>query len=117
MFGMNRKRYVVLQETVSPDEERAINRAVIRVLPPVEPSQAFVQQLGRDLVAEARRQYTTQPVRGEKLLQILGYISGGIFSLIGGITLWLLIQRNHETQGSNLNLPTTQPTAASAGSA
>lgn len=109
MFRRMSEKYVVLQDAVPLSEQRAIGRAVVDVLPPVRPSQAFVTQLSRDLVAEARRQKIAHPEKTNQLLQILGYVSGGIFSMLGGIVIWLLIQRNHDQ-----HLPSGQPTTASA---
>lgn len=116
MFKRASEKYVVLQDTVPLSERRAIERAVLEALPPVRPSQAFVTQLSRDLVAEARRRQISQPERANRMLQVLGYLSGGIFSMLGGIAIWLLIQRNQDQRGADLQLAPAQQTA-SAGSA
>lgn len=117
MFRRASERYVVLQDTVPLLEQRAIERAVIEVLPPVQPSQAFVTQLSRDLVAEARRRQIAHPEKADRVLQILGFLSGGIFSMLGGIVIWLLIQRSHDQRGTKLHLSSAQQPTASTGSA
>ena len=43
--------YIVLQENLSADEEMALQQAVADALPLIPPSHAFVEDLGRDLVA------------------------------------------------------------------
>jgi hypothetical protein len=86
------KSYVVIQENVPPREERAIERAVVTVLPPVQPSQAFVQQLGADLLEEARRQREAEQ-QSNQTLRIFGMVGGGLLSVIGGMALWLLTHR------------------------
>ena len=117
MFRRVSEKYVVLQEAVPFLEQQTIGRAVAVVLPVIRPSQAFVTQLSRDLVAEARSQHMAHPKKVNRLLQVLGFVSGGIFSMLGGIAIWLLIQRNHDRRGSDLRLSSAQQTAAPAGSA
>ena len=113
MFWRASEKYVVLQDTVPLAEQRAIQRAVIDVLPPVRPSQVFVTQLSRDLVAEARRQRIAHPDKANRMLQIFGFLSGGIFSMLGGIAIWFLIQRNHDQHRAGLGLSGVQRTTGS----
>lgn len=115
MFRRASEKYVVLQDTVPLAEQRAIQRAVIDVLPPVRPSQAFVSQLSRDLVAEARRHQIAHPEKANRVLQILGFLSGGIFSMLGGIAIWFLIQRNQDQRRADLSLSSARRSPASAG--
>lgn len=116
MFRRTSERYVILQDTVPLPEQQAIELAVVDVLPPVRPSQAFVDQLGRDLIAEARQRQSARPEQVERFLQFLGFVSGGIFSLLGGIAIWLLIERNQNQQGRDINFSSPPRPTASASS-
>ncbi len=96
MFNRSARKYVVLQDHVPLREQRAIERAVVSVLPPLRPARAFVEQLNQDLVAEAWRQYSIRAAKTNQTLSFLGLFSGGVLSVVGGIAIWLLVQREHE---------------------
>jgi acyl-coenzyme A thioesterase PaaI-like protein len=117
MFNRGAKKYVVLQDHVPLREQRAIERALVRVLPPVYPAQAFVEQLNQDLVEEARQQYATRMTKTNQTLNLLGIFSGGVLSVVGGITIWLLFQREHEKTESDLPVLTRRQTTIPAISA
>jgi len=117
MFSRTAKRYVVLQEYIPPREQRAIRRAVVRVWPRVRPGRAFVEQLNRDLVMEAQRQYGARHTRGDKTLSFLGLFSGGVLSVVGGLAIWLLVQKDHEKTGTDVALSSGPHTATPAISA
>jgi hypothetical protein len=85
--------YVVLQEMLPPQEQTAAEQALQEALMPVAPSRAYVARLGQDLKAAAR---TKQEVKPEWLP--LGVVGGGLLSLVGGLIVWLLVQR--KKQGS-----------------
>jgi hypothetical protein len=107
MFRRTSEKYVILQDTVSSAEQRVIERAVVAVLPPVQPSPAFVAQLGHDLIAEARQRQQARPEQARRFLQFLGILSGGIFSVLGGITIWLLLDRSQQRNSADLKIPPT----------
>lgn len=117
MFNRNTKRYVTLQDYVPLREQRAIGRAIVSVLPSVEPSRAFVEQLNRDLVAQARRQYGTRTTKTNQTLNFLGLFSGGVLSVVGGLTIWLLVQRDHEKHGTTVPVQSKRQTTTHAISA
>jgi len=118
MFNRSTKKYVVLQEHVPLREQHAIERAVVSVLAPVHPTRAFVEQLNQDLVAEAWRQYETRAAKTNQTLSFLGLFGGGVLSVVGGIAIWLLVQREHEKTGADLSVPSRgQATTAPAISA
>ena len=117
MFNRSARKYVVLQEHVPLREQRAIERAVVSVLPPARPARAFVEQLNRDLVADARRQYEIRAAKTNQTLNLLGLFSGGVLSVVGGIAIWLLVQREHEETGTDLPVPPGRQSAAPAVSA
>ena len=85
-------RYIVLQENIPAEEEQALGQMVTRAIPPVAPSAPFVEQLGRDLVAEARRHYDVTQ-RRHRVTRTVGLVGGGVLSVVGGVALWLFVQR------------------------
>jgi hypothetical protein len=117
MFSKNVKKYVVLQDHVPLREQRAVERAIISILPPVHPARAFVEQLNQDLVTEARRQYETRAAKTNQTLSFLGLFSGGVLSVVGGIAIWLLVQREHGKTGTDLPTPPRRQSTAPAISA
>ncbi len=117
MFRRSSEKYVVLQEYVPLREQQAIERAVVTVMPPVEPSQAFVNRLGHDLVEEARRQHETSQQQVNQAFKLFGFLSGGLFSLVGGILLWLLLNREPGKPLPDLSLSGPQQPMRTAGSA
>ena len=112
MFNRGTRKYVVLQDHVPLREQRAIKRAVVSVLPPLHPTRAFVEQLNQDLVAEAWRQYETRAVKTNQTLSFLGLFSGGVLSVVGGIAIWLLVQREHEKTSTDLSVPSGRQATA-----
>ncbi len=92
--------YVVLQEMLPLQERTAVEDALQEALTPVAPSRAYVTRLGQDLKAAAR---TRQAAKQEWLP--LGVVGGGLLSLVGGLIVWLLVQR--KKQGA----PTSMATA------
>lgn len=117
MFNRSARKYVVLQDYVPLREQRAIERAVVSALPPVHPTRAFVERLNQDLVADARQQYETRAAKTNQTLNLLGLFSGGVLSVVGGIAIWLLVQREHEEIGTDLPVPSGRQPAAPAISA
>lgn len=105
MFNRSAKKYVVLQDHVPLREQRAIERAVVSVLPPLPPARAFIEQLNQDLVAEAWRQYETRATKTNQTLSFLGIFSGGVLSVVSGIAIWLLVQREQERTSTDLPVP------------
>lgn len=101
MFRRN-KAYVVIQEHVHRREERAIERAVVTVLPPVQPSKLFVEQLGADLLEESRRQREAEQ-NASNALRIFGVVGGGLLSVVGGMVIWLLTHHPRDRQDQQLS--------------
>lgn len=92
--------YVVLQEMLPPQEKVKIEAVLQEALTPVAPSRAYVARLSQDLKAAA---HSKQAARQDWLP--LGVVGGGLLSLIGGLIVWLLVQR--KKQGA----PTSMATA------
>ena len=86
------QHYIVLQENIPAEEEQALGRVVVYTMPPVTPPAAFVEQLGSDLVAEARRHYDVEQ-RRHQVTRTVGWVGGGVLSVMGGVALWLFVQR------------------------
>jgi hypothetical protein len=115
MFGKPKEKYVVLQEHIPLREQRALERAVVTVLPPVEPSRSFVNQLAYDLVEEARHRETERQ-HLHQATRIFGVMGGGLLSIIGGLIIWLLV-RNHgniapDSAASLSGRPVASPSSA-----
>ncbi len=86
------QRYIVLQESMPAEEEQALRQVVVCDMPPVVPSPAFVEQLGSDLVAEARRHYDVEQ-RRHRVTWTVGLVGGGALSVVGGVALWFFVWR------------------------
>lgn len=99
-------QYIVLQENIPAEEEQALGQYVARVMPPVVPAAAFVEQLGSDLVAEARRHYDVEQ-RRHRVTRTVGLVGGGVLSVVGGVALWWFVQRKRA------DAPAPAPTATS----
>jgi len=84
--------YIVLQESVPAEKEHVLEQVVVHALPPVAPPATFVEQLGSDLVAEARRHYDVEQ-RRHRVTRTVGWLGGGVLSVVGGVALWLFVQR------------------------
>ena len=96
MFGRTRNKYVVLQEDMPVREQRAMERAVVTVLSPVEPSRMFVHQLAYDLVEEAKhKDDDRQQIYATR---ILGLIGGGLLSIVGGLVVWILVRSRERSE-------------------
>lgn len=104
------KAYIVLQEDLSSEEEEALGQAVADVLPPVAPPRAFVNELGRNLVAEARRRQDTEQQR-HHVARTVGIVGGGVLSVVGGVAIWLFVQRHQKDNGVKIAAPAPAPTA------
>ena len=104
MSWKSNEKYVVLQDFVPVAEQRAIAAAVVAVMPAEKPSQAFVDQLSRDLLAEARQRASTRRQGAGRTVRVLGWVGGGVFSVVTGVFIWLLVQRSHEASAPELNL-------------
>ncbi len=96
MFRKASEKYVVLQDALPIEEQWAIERAVIHVMPAAKPPAHFVTRLREDLVAEARLQQAAQQERTGQALKLFGLLGGGLISVIGGLLVWLLVQRGSE---------------------
>ncbi len=91
----------MLQDYVPVAEQRAIAKAVVAALPAEErPAPAFVEQLGRDLLAEARQR--GQATSKASARRRLG--GGRVLSVATGVVIWLLVQRTHEEHAPELTL-------------
>jgi hypothetical protein len=84
--------YIVLQENIPAEEEQALGQMVARAMPPVAPPATFVEQLRRDLVAEACCHYDVEQ-RRHRMTRAVGLVGGGVLSVVGGVALWLFVQR------------------------
>ena len=104
MFWRSSEKYVVLQDHVPVGEQRAIARAVVTVMPSEKPSQAFVDQLSRDLMAEARQQEAARHQQVNQTMRLFGFLGGGLLSVVTGILIWLLVRHDHDEAGSELSL-------------
>ena len=94
-WNLFKTNYVVLQEMLPPQEQTAVERALQEALMPVAPSRAYVTRLGQDLKAAAQSKQATQ--RG---WLPLGVVGGGLLSLVGGLIVWLLMQRKKQAPSS-----------------
>jgi len=99
------QRYIVLQENIPAEEEQALGQVVVRTMPPVAPPTAFVEQLGSDLVAEARRHYDVEQ-RRHQVTRTVGWVGGGVLSVVGGVALWMFVQRKRGVTPSVPSPPT-----------
>lgn len=98
MFRRASDKYVLLQDLVPVEEQRAIERAVVQVMPTETPSYHFVSRLSEDLLAEARQQQAIRERNAGQLLRLFGYLGGGMIPVIGGILIWLLVRRNDDRE-------------------
>ncbi len=100
-------RNLILQDLPSSEEE-ALGRAVRAALPYAAPSRRFVEALHRGLVAEAAHQQGAE----RQFLRTLGFLGGGLLSIVGGVAIWALWQRRHGQ--AQPKTPAQQPVFASA---
>lgn len=109
------KAYIVLQEDMSPEAEEALGQAVVDALPPVLPPRAFVNELGCNLVAEARRRQDTEQQR-HHVARTVGIVGGGVLSVVGGFAIWFFVQRHQKDDGVKIDSPVpVSPIVAHAG--
>jgi hypothetical protein len=109
------KAYIVLQESISVDEEEALKQAAVNALSPVSPPHAFVEDLGRNLIAEARRRQDTQQQR-HHVARTVGIVGGGVLSVVSGFAIWFFVQRHQKQNGVKMEPPSTpSPMAMHAG--
>jgi len=101
-------RYIVLQESIPAEEEQVLGQVVAHAMPSVAPPAAFVEQLGDDLVAEARRHYDVEQ-RRHRVTRTVGWVGGGVLSVVGGVALWFFVQRK---RGGVEGAPGVVPPAA-----
>ncbi len=81
-----KRQYIVLQESILPEEQRALEIAIRRILAPVDPPERFVAELERSLLAEMERLLLrTLP------LSLRRVAVGG--ALLGGLAAWFLWHR------------------------
>ena len=97
------KPYIVLQEDMSSEEAEVLGQAVAEVLPRVPPQRAFVTELGRNLVAEARRRQETEQQR-HNVARTVGLVGGGVLSVVGGVVIWFFVQRQKDN-GAKIGTP------------
>ncbi len=90
----SRKKYIQLGQGMLPHEQTMLEQSIQAALTPMWPTERFVAELERDLLAEARRQE-----RAGQGWRIAGWVGGGLLSVAGGILLWTLWQRR-QTQTS-----------------
>jgi hypothetical protein len=99
MFRRSGERYVILQDHIPTRERQAMERILVSVLLPVEPSRTFVNRLSQDLVEEARRQQSVQQRHANQTLRFCG-IFGGLVSVVGGLILWFVLRREPDAAQS-----------------
>lgn len=97
-WNLFKTNYVVLQEMLPPQEQTAVEQALQEALTPAAPSRAYVTRLGQDLKAAARSKQATK--RDWLSLLSLGVVGGGLLSLVGGLIVWLLMQRKKQAPSS-----------------
>ncbi len=97
MFRRSSERYVTLQEYIPARERQAVERVLVSVIVPVEPSKSFVDRLSQDLIEEARRQQSTQQRNADQTLRFFG-IFGGLVSVVGGLILWLVLRQERNPE-------------------
>lgn len=92
---------------LGPAEQLALEKAMAAALTSGVPSERFVAHLGQQLAETARREQLAQQRREERLRTagLFGLV-GGIFSLLGGLAVWLLWrQRRKEGAPASKLLP------------
>ncbi len=89
--------YVVLQEMLPPQEQTAVEEALQEALTPVAPSRAYVTRLGQDLKVAVRSKQAAK----QGWLP-LGVVGGGVISLVGGLIVWLLMQRKKQASSTSM---------------
>ncbi len=94
MSWKSSERYVVLQDFVPEEEQRAIAQAIVAAVPSERPSQDFVYRLEQDLLAEARHRTTAHRQGVVRTAHVLGWVGGGALSVVTGLLIWLLVQKN-----------------------
>jgi hypothetical protein len=75
-------------------EQAALEGALANALFVVVPSDKFVAQLGQHLAEAAKRDAEAER-RRERRLRTAGLV-GGVFSVLGGLVVWLLWRKRHD---------------------
>ncbi len=100
-------------EGMSLAEQAALEGALAAALTPAlsagKPSDQFVAQLGQQLAAAADRELGAEQ-RRERQLRTAGLVglAGGLFSLVGGVVVWLLWRQRRKPESA----PATKPAVA-----
>ena len=81
------------QEAFGLAEQAALEGALANAMFVVAPSDKFVAQLGQHLADSAKREGEAER-RREQRLRTAGVV-GGVFSVIGGLVVWLLWRKRH----------------------
>jgi hypothetical protein len=81
------------RDELSLAEQAALERTLSKALFVVVPSDKFVAQLGQHL-AEAAKHEAEAEQRRERRLRTAGLV-GGLFSVLGGLVVWLLWRKRH----------------------
>ncbi len=84
-----KQKYIRLGEGLLPNEQQALERVIEETFAPVLPSELYVSELEQELVETAKRQYEIQQ-HMEQGLHVMGWIGGGLLSIVGGVLMWLL---------------------------
>ena len=82
-----RKTYIRLGQRVSPHDQQILERAIRNVLATIPPTECFVSELERELIAEAQHQQQDRAHLGQ-WLRVAGFIGGGLLSIAGGVWMW-----------------------------
>ena len=85
-------------DDLTPAEEDRLGEAVTEVLASVTPTAAFVTNLGQQLAQATQRELESQK-RREQGLRIAGLVGGGVISIVGGLAVWLIWQKQHHADG------------------
>jgi len=93
-----RRKYISLGEGLLPREQQALEHSIRVALAPASPSEFFVSDLEQQLIDEAKQHQQDQQALLQGL-RVVGFIGGGLLSIVGGVLMWLLWRR-HQTQES-----------------
>ncbi len=81
-----KRQYIVLQEFILPEEQRALEIAIRHILAPVDPSERFVTELERSLLAEMERLLLRALPLSLRQVAVGG-------ALLGGLAAWFFWRR------------------------
>lgn len=94
-----RKTYIPLDQKISPQEQKLLEKSLRETLLLTAPPENFVIELEDALLAEAQRQHRQQTHLWQGL-GIAGLIGGGLLSIVGGIWVWLHWQDRQNMKNS-----------------